>query len=229
VVVWDPDRTLAREWSRDVTTMHRETPLGDRLGPAAEERQHRRKLIVVSLVTSACALGYAAYRGYYAAGGTAGMIGVPRSESEFQLLNLIAVAVLLVAALLPIAALPLWSRPRPRRILLAVCWVVAVGCVMHALIDDVQRVVSLAGGREISYPAGQWTSIDRRTADVQDLAFNEVFFLGEGLLWAVLAWIGLDNAAGRRRWVGMAVVAIAALTAIGLLSAFGVIGRVIVG
>jgi Protein of unknown function (DUF3995) len=212
-----------------VTTMQRETPVENRLGHAAEERRHRRKLVVASLVTSACALGYAAYRGYYAAGGTAGMIGVPRSESEFRLLNLAAVVVLLVAAILPVAALPLWRRPRPRRILLAVCWVVAVGCVMHALIDDVQRVVSLAGGREISYPASQWASVDRRAADVQDLAFNEVFFLGEGLLWAVLAWIGLDNAAGRRRWVGTAIVAIAALTAIGLLSAFGVIGRVIVG
>jgi len=212
-----------------VTTMQRETPLGNELGHAANVRRHRRKLIVASLVTSASALGYAAYRGYYAAGGTAGMIGVPRSESEFRLLNLAAVVVLLVAAVLPVAALPLWRRPRPRRILLAVCWVVAVGCVMHALIDDVQRVVSLAGGREISYPAAQWASVDRRAADVQDLAFNEVFFLGEGLLWAMLAWIGLDNAAGRRRWVGTAVVAIAALTAIGLLSAFGVIGRVIVG
>lgn len=212
-----------------MTTMQRETPLGNELGHAAEVRRHRRKLIVASLVTSACALGYAAYRGYYAAGGTAGMIGVPRSESEFRLLNVAAVVVLLVAAILPVAALPLWRRPRPRRILLAVCWVVAVGCVMHALIDDVQRVVSLAGGREIRYPAAQWVSVDRRAADVQDLAFNEVFFLGEGLLWAVLAWIGLDNAAGRRRWVSTAVVAIAALTAVGLLSAFGVIGRVIVG
>ena len=208
-----------------MTTMQRETNLANWLGHAGE-RQHR--LIVASLVTSTCALGYATYRGYYAAGGTAGMIGVPRSESEFRLINLAAVGVLLVAAVLPVAALPLWRRPRARRILLALCWVVAVGCVMHALVDDVQRVVSLAGGREINYPAAQWTSIDRRAADVQDLALNEVFFV-EGLLWAVLAWIALDNAAGRRRWVGTAVVAIAALTAIGLLSAFGVIGRVIVG
>lgn len=211
-----------------MTTTQHETPHENRLGHAAEERRRRRKLIVASLVTSACGLGYAAYRGYYAAGGTAGMIGVPRSESEFRLLNLAAVGVLLVAAVLPTAALPLWRRPRPRRILLAVCWLVAVGCVMHALVDDVQRVVSLAGGREISYPASQWVSVDRRAADVGDLAFNEVFFLGEGLLWAVLAWIGLDSAAGRRRWVATAAVAVAVLTAIGLLSAFDVIGRVIV-
>jgi hypothetical protein len=44
----------------------------------------------------------------------------------------------------------------------------------------------------------------------------------------VLAWIGPGDGGGRRRWIGTATAATAALTAIGLLSAFGVIGRVIV-
>jgi Protein of unknown function (DUF3995) len=211
-----------------VTTTQHETPAGNRLADAAEEQWHRPRLIVVSVLASGCAVAYAIYRGYYAAGGTVGMIGVPKSESEFRLVNLAAVGVLLVAAVLPVAALPLWRRPRPGRVLLAVCWVVAVGCVMHALIDDVQRVVSLAGGRDVAYPASLWVSVDRRTADIQDLAFNEVFFLVEGLLWAVLAWIGLGNATSRRRWVGTAAVVAAALTVVGLLSAFGVIGRAIV-
>ena len=211
-----------------MTATHHETPAGNRLSRAAEEQRHRSRLIVVSVLASGCALVYAIYRGYYAAGGTMGMIGVPRSESEFRLLNLAAVGVLLVAAVLPLASVPLWRRPGPRRVLLALCWVIAVGCVMHALIDDVQRVVSLAGGRDVTYPPSQWLSIDRFAADVQDLAFNEVFFLVEGLLWAVLAWIGLGNAASRRRWVGAAAVATAALTVVGVLSAFGVIGRAIV-
>lgn len=211
-----------------MSTTHHDTPVGNRLAPATEEQQLGSRLIVMSVLTSACALAYAGYRGYYAAGGTAAMIGVPGSESEFRLLNLAAVGVLLVAAVLPIAALSLWRRARPRRVLLVLCWVVAVGCVMHALIDDVQRVVSLAGGREVTYPASQWASIDRFGADVQDLAFNEVFFLVEGLLWAALAWIGLDNGTSRRRWVGTAAAATVALTAVGLLSAFGVIGRAIV-
>jgi hypothetical protein len=94
--------------------------------------------------------------------------------------------------------------------------------------------------------------VDRHAADVQDLAFNEVFFLVEGLLWAALAVIGLGSPRlvstslnstslnstslnstsldrTRRWWMASAAVGIAVLTAIGLLSAFGVIGRLIVG
>ncbi len=40
-----------------------------------------------------------------------------------------------------------WRRPRLRRVLLVLCWVLAVGCVTHALIEDAQRVLSLAGER----------------------------------------------------------------------------------
>jgi len=50
------------------------------------------------------------------------MIGRPASQAEWRAINLIAAAVLLVAALLPVAALPLWRRPRLRRVLLVVCW-----------------------------------------------------------------------------------------------------------
>jgi hypothetical protein len=226
-----------------VTIVHQSPQVDDRVDRShnVPGRQPRGR-VAVSVATSACALLYAAYRGYYAFGGTAGMIGVPRSWSEFRHLNAVAVGVLLVAAIIPLAALPLWRRPNPRRALLALCWVVAVGCVMHALIDDAQRVVSLAGGPAVAVPTSQWVSVDRHAADVQDLAFNEVFFLVEGFLWAALAVIGLGSprlvstslnstSLGRTRrwWMASAAVGIAVLTAIGLLSAFGVIGRLIVG
>jgi hypothetical protein len=42
------------------------------------------------------------------------------------------------------------------------------------------------------------------------------------------AGIGLGRSPGRRWWVATAVVAVAALTSIGLLSAFGVVGTFIV-
>jgi hypothetical protein len=45
----------------------------------------------------------------------------------------------------------------------------------------------------------------------------------------MLGWIGLGRTRARRWWVGTALAAIAALTAAGLLSAFGVIGRMIIG
>lgn len=213
-----------------MTTTYRPPLVDDEASESVDvDRRRPRGLVAVSVLTSGCALLYAIYRGYYAFGGTAGMIGVPRSWSEFRYLNLVAVGVLLVAVILPVAAVPLWHWRRPRHLLLALCWVVAVGCVMHALIDDVQRIVSLAGGPAVTVPPSQWASVDRSTADIQDLAFNEVFFLVEGLLWATLAGIGLGRGNGRRRWIVSASVGTLVLTAVGLLSAFGVIGRVVLG
>jgi heme A synthase len=70
------------------------------------------------------------YRGYYGLGVTAGMIGTPASQTQWRVINRTAAAVLLAAALLPVAALPLWRRARPRQVLLALCWALAVGCLM---------------------------------------------------------------------------------------------------
>src|SRR5262249_34508159 len=147
----------------------------------------------------------------------------------FRLINLVAAALLLAAAALPVIALFCWHRPGIRRALLAVCWVVAVGCVMHALVDDAQRVLSLTGTHQVRYPLSEWITIDRHAADLQDLALNEPWFLIEGLLWGALGWIALGRSPARRRWVVSAVGAVAVLTTIGVLSAFGVIGRFVVG
>jgi hypothetical protein len=118
-----------------------------------------------------------------------------------------------------------WSA---RPLLLAAYWVIAVGCVMHALIDAVQRVLSLAGLLRISYPASAWASIDTRTADLQDLFFNELWFSLEGLGFAALVWIAAGPGPVRRGWVISALAATGVLTAVGLLSATGVIGRLII-
>jgi hypothetical protein len=107
------------------------------------------------------------------------------------------------------------------------CWLLAVGLVAHALIDDIQRVLSLAGVLQIDYPI--FTTANRRAADIQDLLFNETWFLAEGLLWGALAWISLGRSSVRRWWTGTALAAIAALTLIGMLSVFGIIGKFIVG
>jgi hypothetical protein len=197
-------------------------------GSSEVSRELRPSLLVpLSLVASGWAFLYALYRGYYGLGGTVGMFGTPVSQAQWRAVNLIGAAILLVIALLPIAALPLWPRPRLRPVLLALCWLLAVGFVAHALIDDIQRVLSLAGVLQIDYPL--FTTVNRRAADLQDLIFNETWFLIEGLLWGALAWISLGRSPARRWWTGTAIAAIAVLTLIGLLSAFGVIGKFIVG
>lgn len=192
-------------------------------------RRHPSPLITVCLLTAASGLVYSVYRAYYGFGGTVGMIGTVKSTAEWRAINLAAATVLMVGAALPLLA-PLASRRAPLRpVLLAVCWVLAVGCVMHGLVDDVQRLLSLSGVRPVSYPSSLWASVDGRAADIQDLAFNETWFLMEGVLWGTLGWVVLGPSRTRRRWVGSALAGVVALTAIGMLSAFGVIGRFVIG
>jgi hypothetical protein len=200
-------------------------------GPLAAASPGRRRPVPMplSLAAAGCGLLYALYRAYYGFGGTVGLIGTMRSASEWRTINLTAAGVILVAAALPLAALPLWRRPGPRRVLLVLAWVVAVGCVMHACIDDAQRVLSLTGVRPVAYSSSLWASVDRHTADVQDLAFNETWFFAEGMLWGALGWAALDGSPRRRWWVASGVVAVGVLTAIGMLSTFGVIGRFVIG
>jgi hypothetical protein len=156
------------------------------------------------------------------------MLGAPVSLDAFVRINAIAGVLLFVAAVLPVLLVNAWSHRRARPFLLTLCWVITVGCASHAVIGMVQRVASLSGALTISYPF--WQTIDRKEADLQALFFNEPWFLIEGVLWAVIAWAGaLHDSPRRWWWVGSALIAIAAWTTVGLLSAFGVIGQVIVG
>jgi len=95
-------------------------------------------------------------------------------------INLAGATLLLGIAVLPVAVLPLWNMTRVRPILLGLCWVLAVGFTMHALVDDIQRVLSLAGVLHLDYPL--FSTVNRRVADLQDLLFNETWFLVEGVL-----------------------------------------------
>jgi hypothetical protein len=199
--------------------------------PGHDDRRARARRLVPRVSRAAAAWGmcYALYRGYYALGGTALLPGTPVADGAFRRINAVAAVILGVAAVLPLAALPLWSRRHPRLILLALYWVVAVGCCMHALIDSVERVLSLAGLLQIDYPASVWVSIDRRTADLQDLFLNEPWFLLEGLAFGVLGWLNVRTYRGRRCWTACADAATLVASAVGLLSATGVIGKVILG
>jgi hypothetical protein len=197
---------------------------------AAEQSSTARGDLPVraSVLAAGWAFCYAMYRAYYALGGTVGMFGVPLSESDWRRINAIGAVIVLVGAILPIVMLRGWRRPRVRKVLFTLCWLVAVGCVMHALVDIGQRLLSLTGRMTLNLP--YWKSIDRRAADLQDLLFNEPWFLVEGLLWGAIAWTGgLARSPRRRWWIASAGVAVAVLTVVGLLSATGVIGRFIVG
>lgn len=194
----------------------------------ARPPRNEKKLTRVSHIAAAWAFFYACYRWYYAAGGTIGMFGVPVSIHQWRTINAIGGTIILVMSLLPIALLPLWRRSRLQPVLLGLCWTITVGCVTHSLVGLTQRVLSLSGVYAMPFPF--WQTIDRRASDLQALFFNEPWFLIEGLLWATIAWRGaLADSPRRDWWTGSAVAAAGLLTITGLLSAFGVIGKFIVG
>jgi hypothetical protein len=189
----------------------------------------RHRLVQASVAAGIWAVWYAIYRGYYAAGGTAFLPGtiLEGSEGEFQLINLVGAVIIGAAAVVPVAALPLWSRRWPRRMLLALCWVVVVGCCMHALVSMTARVLSLAGMVQLDYPP-LWATVNYRAADLQDLFFNEPWFLVEGLAFGALGWIILGPGQPRRWWTATAAAVIAALLLLGILTVVGIIGKIIV-
>lgn len=185
-------------------------------------------LVRASRAAAGWAFFYALYRWYYAAGGTFWTFGTPVSERQWRLVNAFGAAILTVIAILPIALLRSWRRPGARPALLTLCWVMAVGFVTHALVGMTQRIASLSGKYAIPFPF--WQTIDRRQSDLQALFFNEPWFLIEGLLWIAIAWGGALSTSPRRSWwIGSVLAATAVLTCVGLLSAFGVIGKVIIG
>ena len=186
-----------------------------------------RLLVVAARTAAFWSFAYGCYRLYYAAGGLVGLAGTPVSMAQFRLINAVAAIALFVTAAVPLVCLGRWRRHRAIGLLLILSWLIAVGCIMHALVDIVQRIASLAGVLVIDYPL--WIAPNRRALDLQDLLFNEPWFLVEGLLWAVMAWAGALHTSPRRWWwIGSAVAAIVVLTAAGIMSAFGVIGRAIV-
>jgi hypothetical protein len=186
--------------------------------------QVRRRLIALALAV--WALGYACYRGYYAFGGTIGMIGRPASMHEFRIVNGIGAAILLLAAALPLVVAT--SRHSARAVSL-LGWLAAVGCCMHALVDSTLRLLSLTGKHSVHYPSGFWLSVNGRAADLQDLFGNEPWFFIEGCLWVALAMTMLKCPSHRRMWLLTAGIAITLMTALGILSGVGTIGTFRVG
>lgn len=182
----------------------------------------RQRIIAAALFL--WALGYAAYRAYYAAGGQLGMIGQPTSDAQFRTVNAAGAGIVLLGALLP-PVLVRTALLRPAAPVLA--WIVGVGCCMHAFVDGTLRLLSVTGLHATQLPAQFWQSFDRRAADLQDLLLNEPWFLVEGLLWVALGLACIQSY--RRAWLLTASGACLLLTVTGVLSGLHVIGSVRIG
>jgi hypothetical protein len=174
----------------------------------------------LALVLAAWSFAYASYRAYYAAGGQTGMIGEPISSAQYRAINAVGAAIIFVAGAVPLIALKVDAV---RRALPALCWIAAVACCMHALVDITLRVFSLTGVHPTQLPARVWRWFDRRTADLQDLLLNEPWFFIEGLLWAALG-LAIVRPSRRRIWMLTAAIACLLLTVVGVLSGLDIIG-----
>jgi hypothetical protein len=174
--------------------------------------------LAVALATWSFA--YASYRAYYAAGGQIGLPGEPFSSAQYRAINAVGAAIILVAGAVPLIALNVHAV---RRALPVLCWIAAVGCCMHALVDITLRVFSLTGVHPTQLPASVWRWFDRRAADLQDVLLNEPWFFIEGVLWAALG-VAIVHQSRRRAWMVSAVIVCLLLTAVGVLSGLGIIG-----
>jgi hypothetical protein len=183
--------------------------------------------LIVAILTAAWSFAYALYRGYYAMGGTYGLPGTVLEPQQFRFINAIAAAALLAAAVFPLVTIRLWDRPAARRILVVACWVAAVGCVMHAIIDITEQSLGLAG--VVTVPTDNaLLRIDPTAAAIQDIVFNEPWFAVEGVLFA---WLALTHLGRRQRivWLVSAGIGVLALVALGMLTVAGVLTRTIIG
>ena len=170
---------------------------------------------------------YAAYRLYYGLGGTSFIPGKLSSAATFRSINLVAAAVMLVLALLPLVMYRVRNSAKWKLWVVIVCWLVAVACCSHALIDIAQRILSLTELLQIQYPSSIWHSVNYKEADLQDLFGNEPWFLIEGLLFAAIGWWNIAKSK-HRKWVFTLLAAIGISTFVGILVAVGFIGRTVI-
>ena len=184
-------------------------------------------LLRLSIAASIWGALYAVYRLYYGLGGMSFIPGELSSAATFRSTNLVAVAVMLVLALLPLAMYRVKNSAKWKFWVVIVCWLVAVACCSHALIDITQRILSLTGQLQIQYPSSIWHSVNYKEADLQDLFGNEPWFLIEGLLFAAIGWWSIPK--GKHRiWALTLLGAVGVSTVVGILVAVGFIGRTVI-
>lgn len=178
----------------------------------------------VARVLALWGAGYAAYRLYYGFGGQVGMIGEPRSPAQWREINLAGGLIILTAALLPLLAASLWRHRPVRNLVVPAGWLGLVACWTHAITDQILRLLSLTGVHPTQFSPAFWLSIDRHTADLQDVLLNEPWFFVEGLLAGLLALTALPRTA-RPFWLRSAAVACAVASIVDVLSGLDAIPR----
>ena len=151
---------------------------GDMPGVTSDTR--RRWPGWASYAASAWALAFAAVHLYWALGGTVGLpkgISVDMNPALF-VIDVLAVPLCVVGALLALSLVRPWGRLFPRRFLLACAWGVCAVQVFHASPTLIWDVLVAAGFREANlYALERWSLF----------VYEPWFFMG-GVLYGVAAW-----------------------------------------
>jgi hypothetical protein len=155
--------------------------------PRVTSDARRRWPSRAAYAATAWALAFAAVHLYWALGGT---VGLPRGMSVYMnpalfVIDVLAVPLCVVGALLALSLVRPWGRLFPRRLLLAGAWAVCALLVVHSVPTLVGDGLVAVGLRN-----GALSSLERWSLFV----YEPWFFVG-GVLYGAAAW-----GYGRRLW-----------------------------
>ncbi len=147
---------------------------------AATSDARRRWPGWAAYAASAWALVFAAVHLYWALGGTAGLpkgMSVDMNPALF-VIDVLAVPLSVVGALLALSLVRPWGRLFPHRLLLASAWAVCALLVIHSAPTLVEGGLVVTGLRDAELPVLEWWS----------LFVYEPWFLVGGVLYGAAAW-----------------------------------------
>jgi hypothetical protein len=177
----------------------------------------RSSLRWAGYAAAAWSLAYMLPHLYWAAGGTAMLSAVKPSASEepaWRLINWVASAMLIGAALVAYLLARGTNRRMLRWALLAIAWAGSVLSVAHAIYGIVDRTLIVTGVRLVD--SRPFTASEDAWV-LWDLLVFEPWFLVEGVLFGLAGWAALDRAQDRRRWVWLSAVGLVAALATAVL------------
>jgi hypothetical protein len=160
---------------------------------------------------------YVVPHAYWAVGGGIGFSALKPSataQDEWQTINAVASAILLVPVGIGIALVRAPSHRLARALLLTACLGGASIAVSHGVYGIVYRVLNIAGVVEID---GEGFDADRHPWVLWDLLVFEPWFVIEGVLFAAAGWAATSSSESRRRWVFGCLAGIALAMASGVL------------
>lgn len=179
-------------------------------------RRSDRSVQLSAWALSVWSVLYAVPHAYWALGGERGFSVLRPSAvalEEWETINAVATAVLLLPVLVGFGLVRFPARPRIKVALLGAVLAGTSVSAAHGIYGIVYRILNLGGIVEID---GQPASVAEHPWVLWDLLVFEPWFLVEGVLFGLLGWAA-TTASQRHRWIVLSLVGVSVATASGLL------------